>query len=278
MIRDSGFGIRDSNPESRIRSAPRRNHADEEALLIARVSALENADGDGIPRQMASTRKHAKRLGFERTMEIEHKGVTGTKPLQDRPGVRDAVAAGCKHIISEDVSRVARKMDAFVDARRWAHKSSVTVSVAGHDDLLATEDPTQKFNAYFKVTSSEFDRDMTAGRLRAARDAKRRTTSERTVENVPKVEGRKAWQALYRTLDSDLADLLARPFLKRVGVDGRVRTLGEISAYLKDKGVVTSGKHVAHSSDAKTRGERIDTKHLRKYMVALDAAAVALCE
>ena len=48
--------------------------AHDEALLIARVSALENADGDGIPRQMASTRKHATRYGFERTKEIEHKG------------------------------------------------------------------------------------------------------------------------------------------------------------------------------------------------------------
>ena len=162
------------------------------AVSYLRCSGLGQVDGDTWDRQLAAINKYAKAQGLQLVDEFRDAGVSGTKDLENRPGLAallDRVESnGVRIVLVENASRLARDlMVSEVILQQLADAGCKVIAADSGTDLNDdTDDPTRRLIRQVLGAVAEFDRRVTVLKLRAARDRKSRKIGRR-------VEGRKGF-------------------------------------------------------------------------------------
>jgi DNA invertase Pin-like site-specific DNA recombinase len=153
------------------------------------VSGKGQIEGDGFPRQRLAIQLCARRHGFELVDEFRDEGVSGTRELDDRPGlaaVLDRIENnGVKAVIVERADRLARDLmigEVILDKFR---RAGARVLTADGVDLTNDTNPTATMIRQILGSVAQFDKAMTVLKLRAARERLRRKGR--------RVEGRKPY-------------------------------------------------------------------------------------
>jgi DNA invertase Pin-like site-specific DNA recombinase len=208
-----------------------------EAVSYLRCSGLGQVDGDTWDRQSAAIAKYALQHGLEVVDEFRDAGVSGTKDMDNRPGLAallDRVeSTGVKVVLIENATRLARDlMVGEVILQQLTHAGCKVIAADSATDLTAaSDDPTRRLIRQVLGAVAEFDRRVTVMKLRAARD-RRRARGKRC-------EGRKP----FGTLPGEPETLSRIRELRRKPPLGRRRSLQQICDTLNKEGLPTrSGK------------------------------------
>ena len=173
---DAGSGVRNNG----------RGTDSEPALAVAylRVSGRGQVDGHGFERQRDTIREYADEHGIEIVDEFRDEGVSGKTMLSERPGLSRLfdrlIGNGVRLVLIERVDRLARDLVVGELMLQELRRAEIRV-VAAEDgtDLsggMDDESPTGKLVRRILGTIAEFERDLIVGKLRAARERKRRDT------------------------------------------------------------------------------------------------------
>lgn len=207
------------------------------AVSYLRCSGLGQVDGDTWHRQSAAITKYAKAKGLEVVEEFRDAGVSGTKDLDNRPGLAallDRVENnGVKVVLVENATRLARDlMVGEVILQQLTQAGCKVIAADSGTDLTAdSDDPTRRLIRQVLGAVAEFDRRVTVMKLRAARERKR-SRGERC-------EGRKP----FGTLPGEAETLARIRELRRKPPHGRRRSLQRVCDILNAEGRPTrSGK------------------------------------
>src|ERR1019366_9001763 len=149
------------------------------AIAYLRVSGLGQVDGDGLPRQAAAVTAYARHAGLTIVETYQDKGVSGTKDLEDRPGLAallDRIESnGVRVVLVENASRLARDLIVSETILGQPRERGVKVFDAEGIELTAADDdPTRRLIRQVLGAVAEFDRRVTVLKLRAARERVRR--------------------------------------------------------------------------------------------------------
>lgn len=154
-----------------------------EAVAYLRVSTPGQVDGDGLDRQRDAIAAHAAKASMTVVAEFEDAGISGTRPLGERPGLTALFAKimsnGVRVVLVEKADRLARDLVEGELLLREFRKADVrVVEIEGGHDLTAGDDenPTAKLIRQVLGAVSEFEKSALVAKLRAARDRKRRET------------------------------------------------------------------------------------------------------
>ena len=207
------------------------------AVSYLRCSGLGQVDGDTWERQLAAIAKYAKSHGLYVLDEFRDAGVSGTKDLDNRPGLAallDRVESnGVKIVLVENATRLARDlMVGEVILQQLTNAGCKVIAADSGTDLSAdSDDPTRRLIRQVLGAVAEFDRRVTVMKLRAARERKR-SRGERC-------EGRKPFGSM--TGEAETLDRIRD--LRRKPPKGRRRSLQQICVALNAEGRPTrSGK------------------------------------
>jgi len=159
------------------------------AVSYLRVSGKGQVGGHGFTRQRDTIRRYAKANGIELVAEFRDEGVTGTKELENRPGLAallDRVESnGVRLVLIERADRLAR--DLMIGEVILGQFRELGVQVIGADSgtelTVGDDDPTRKLIRQVLGAVAEFDKSVTVLKLRAAR--------ERIRQRTGRCEGRK---------------------------------------------------------------------------------------
>lgn len=227
------------------------------AVAYLRCSGLGQVDGDTWARQTAAITKYAKHSGLEVVDEFRDAGVSGTKDLDNRPGLAallDRVESnGVKIVLVENATRLARDlMVGEVILQQLTNAGCKVIAADSGTDLSAdSDDPTRRLIRQVLGAVAEFDRRVTVMKLRAARERKR-------LRGV-RCEGRKPFGTLLGEAET-LARIRA---LRRKPPAGRRPSLQQICDALNTEGLPTRtgrpwtkqslNRILRRHSDARTR-------------------------
>jgi DNA invertase Pin-like site-specific DNA recombinase len=146
------------------------------AVSYLRVSGRGQLRGDGFPRQRDAIARFAKANGYRTLEEFRDEGISGTRELDDRPGLAallDRVEHNhVKTVLVENASRLARDLMVQEVVLEQFRKAGVSVIAAdaGTDLTVADGDPTRKLIRQVLGAFAEFDKSITVLKLRAARE------------------------------------------------------------------------------------------------------------
>jgi DNA invertase Pin-like site-specific DNA recombinase len=206
----------------------------EKAIAYLRVSGLGQVDGDGLPRQAAAVGAYAKHAGLTIIETYQDRGVSGTKDLEDRPGLAallDRVESnGVRIVLVENASRLARDLIVSETILGQLRERGVKVFDAEGIELTAADDdPTRRLIRQVLGAVAEFDRRVTVLKLRAARERVRRRDG--------RCEGRKPFGAT--PAEEVVLDRILK--LRRHGnpMKGAHLSFQKIAATLNAEGVAT---------------------------------------
>src|SRR6516225_3147987 len=136
------------------------------AIAYLRTSSAANigSDKDSDKRQRAAIEAFAKRAGLEITEEFYDQDVSGTDPIESRPGfsaLLDRIESnGVRTVVVEDASRFARQLIVQEAGIIALIERGVRVLTSSGDDLTETSDP-------FKIAMrGHGGKDREAGRRR----------------------------------------------------------------------------------------------------------------
>jgi len=160
----------------------------EKAFAYLRVSGLGQLEGDGFPRQRAAIKAYSASKGFRIVREFEERGVTGKNDLENRPALKDLIAAlrsnGTRVVLIEKLDCLARDLmiqeSIIADLRKSGFK---LVSVMEPD--LCSDDPTRVLLRQMMGAFAQYERAMIVTKLRAAR--------QRAKASKGRCEGRKPY-------------------------------------------------------------------------------------
>jgi len=206
------------------------------AVAYMRCSGLGQADGDTWARQESAVRKYA--AAHDLTVAdadwFRDVGVSGTKDLDDRPGLAallDRVESnGVRVVLVENATRLARDlMVSEVILAQLRDAGCRVISCDSGTDLIdeSDDDPTRRLIRQVLGAVAEFDRRVTVLKLRAARDRIRRRGG--------RCEGRKPYGS--RPGESAVIDRIRELHRKPHGEPRR--SLQEIADILNADGVPT---------------------------------------
>lgn len=217
--------------------AKMKSNAPLKAVSYLRCSGLGQVDGDTWDRQTAVITKHAKHHGIEVVDEFRDAGVSGTKDLDNRPGLAallDRVESnGVKIVLVENATRLARDlMVGEVILQQLTNAGCKVIAADSGTDLTAdSDDPTRRLIRQVLGAVAEFDRRVTVMKLRAAR--------ERTRMRGQRCEGRKP----FGTMPGEAETLARIRELIRKPPRGKRRSLQQVCVALNAEGRPTrSGK------------------------------------
>jgi DNA invertase Pin-like site-specific DNA recombinase len=203
-----------------------------QALGYLRTSSAANvgADKDSEKRQRQAIDAYAKREGLEIVETFYDADVSGADPIESRPGfsaLLDRIEAnGVRIVIVEDASRFARLLVVQEAGILALIERGVRVLTASGEDLTETDDPYKVAMRQIAGVFAQLEKSRLVGKLKAARDRKRATGV--------KVEGRRSYAELNPELVAKAKKLYRYP------VNGKRRSLREISAELASQGYLTS--------------------------------------
>jgi DNA invertase Pin-like site-specific DNA recombinase len=193
-----------------------------------RTSSAANVgtDRDSDKRQRAAIAAFCKRSGFEIVDEFYDPAVSGTDPIETRPGfsaLLDRIESnGVRTVIVEDATRFARDLITQELGIVALVARGVTVLTAGGDDLTNTDDHFKVAMRQIAGAFAQLEKARLVAKLRAARERKRKEGH--------KVEGRKSL-AESRPEAVELA--------RKLSEERPRRSLREISAELALQGFST---------------------------------------
>jgi DNA invertase Pin-like site-specific DNA recombinase len=207
------------------------------AVSYLRCSGLGQVDGDTWERQTAAIAKYAKQHGLEVVDEFRDAGVSGTKDLDNRPGLAallDRVESnGAKIVLVENATRLARDlMVGEVILQQLTNAGCKVIAADSGTDLSAdSDDPTRRLIRQVLGAVAEFDRRVTVMKLRAARERKR--------GRGERCEGRKP----FGSMPGETETLARIRELRRKPPNGKRRSLQRVCDALNAEGRPTrSGK------------------------------------
>jgi len=193
-------------------------------------------DGDGLTRQRNAIADYAASAGLSLVEEFADEGVSGTKPLAERPGLSALLARvlgnGVRIVVVEKADRLARDLIEAELILRELGKVGVRVFEAEDgNDLTAGNDanPTAKLIRQVLGAVAEFEKSGLVAKMRAARD---RIRAER---------GRCEGPRPYGELPGESGGLERIKQLARKPRGKPRRSLAEIAAALNSEGVPTRG-------------------------------------
>lgn len=223
------------------------------AIAYLRTSSAANvgANKDSDKRQRAAIEAFATRAGLEITEEFYDQDVSGTDPIESRPGfsaLLDKIEAnGVRTVVVEDASRFARQLIVQEAGIIALIERGVRVLTSSGDDLTETSDPFKIAMRQIAGVFAQLEKARLVGKLKAARDRKRATGV--------KVEGRRSYAEIdARDHDGRMIALARR--LRRKSPKGGRLSLRTISAELAAAGFLSnSGKPYAPTAVARMLGE-----------------------
>jgi DNA invertase Pin-like site-specific DNA recombinase len=205
------------------------------AVSYLRCSGLGQVDGDTWDRQSTAITKYAKDHRLEVVDEFRDAGVSGTKDLDNRPGLAAlldrAESHGVKIVLIENATRLARDlMVGEVILQQLTNAGCRVIAADSGTDLSAdSDDPTRRLIRQVLGAVAEFDRRVTVIKLRAARERKR-------LRGV-RCEGRKPFGAFAGEAET----LIRIRELRRKSQYGRRRSLQQVCDVLNAEGRPTRG-------------------------------------
>ena len=204
------------------------------ALAYLRISGLGQADGDGLTRQAAAVADYAARAGLAIVETYQDSGVSGTRDLEDRPGLAALLdridSNGVRVVLVENASRLARDLIVSETILEQLRTRDVKVFDSEGVELTAADsDPTRILIRQVLGAVSEFDRRVTVLKLRAARERVRRRDG--------KCEGRK----FFGETPAEKVALARILQLRRHGapIKGTLLSFDKIAAILNTEKVAT---------------------------------------
>ena len=150
------------------------------AYYYGRVSGRGQIDGDGFTRQREAVSRYAQVHGIEVVADFRDEGVSGTKELADRDGLRALFEQldgdGVRLVLCERADRIARDLivGELILGQFRARGVTVIECEGGQDLTVADGDPTRKLLRQLLGAIAEFDKACICQKLRAARDRIRR--------------------------------------------------------------------------------------------------------
>lgn len=205
----------------------------QKAVSYLRCSGLGQVGGDTWDRQLAAIQKCARANRLELVDEFRDAGVSGTKDLENRPGLAallDRVESnGVRVVLVENATRLARDlMVSEVILQQLADAGCTVIAADSGTDLTAdTDDPTRRLIRQVLGAVAEFDRRVTVLKLRAARERIRRRGQ--------RCEGRKPFGS--RPTEQAAIDRIRDLHRKPVGRPRR--SLREMCDVLNSEGIQT---------------------------------------
>ena len=199
------------------------------AVSYLRVSGRGQVDGDGFDRQRDAIRRFAKAFGFELVDEFRDEGVSGSRELDDRPGLAallDRIESnGVSAVLVERADRLARDLMVSEIILNQLSRSGARVLTADGIDLTnADHDPTRTLIRQVLAAVAQFDKTVLVLKLRAARDRIRRRQG--------RCEGRKP----FGTRPGEAATLARVRELRRKPKKGERLSYAAIAARLNTEG------------------------------------------
>jgi len=187
-----------------------RQDSHTQAVSYLRVSGQGQVEGDGFPRQREAIAQFAKRHGFTLVDEFRDEGVSGTRELEDRPGlaaVLDRIEHnGVKVVSLERADRLARDLMVSEVVLDKFRRAGARVLTSEGTDLTNDANPTAVMVRQILASVAQFDKAMTVQKLAAARQRLRRKGQ--------RVEGRKPYG--HRPDESKLLERMRAMRLKPV--------------------------------------------------------------
>jgi len=165
-----------------------------EAVAYIRTSSAANvgSDKDSDKRQRLAIEGFAKRAGFALVDEFNDAAVSGTDPIEARPGfaaLLDRIEGnGVRTVIVEDASRFARELMTQELGLVVLINRGVKVYTVSGDELTDDSDPSRVMMRQIAGAFHQYEKARLVGKLKAARDRKRATGV--------KVEGRLSWSQM----------------------------------------------------------------------------------
>lgn len=208
------------------------------ALAYLRVSSKGQVDGDGFERQRTAISEAAAALELELVGEYRDEGVSGTLPVQERPGFAELVdriaSNGVRVVLVEKADRLARDLiESELGLRIMRELGVRVIEAEGGNDLTEGDgNPTAVLIRQVLGAVAEFEKSALVSKLRAAR--------KRVKARTGRCEGIKA----YGALEGEQEALKALRRLRRKNPKtGKRRTYAEVAAELELEGHSTrSGK------------------------------------
>jgi DNA invertase Pin-like site-specific DNA recombinase len=198
-------------------------------FAYCRVSGASQESGDGFQRQERSIRQYAKthRVQIVQTFRDQ---VSGTKDETERPEfermISEMLRDSVRCVIVEDLSRLAREFRIQESLLIFlAFKGIDLISARTEENVTQSiqADPMRKALVQIQGIFSELDKNLLIGKLRAAREAKRK--------QYGKCEGRKS----YKEKAPELLREIRRLRRKRKG--RRRMTYESVAASLNESGL-----------------------------------------
>jgi len=176
------------------------------ALAYLRTSSATSVGGDTDKRQRAAIEGFATANGVEIIGEYYDADVSGTDPVERRPGFRDMVARimgnGVRLILIEDASRFARDILVRETGLRMVRDLGVRVVTASGTDLTDNSNPEANFIRQVLCAASEAEKQRLVLKMRAARDRNATARGYRT-------DHRPAGAGAYKTVHDAIRELVA---------------------------------------------------------------------
>ena len=206
----------------------------QKAVAYLRVSGKAQVEGDGFPRQREVIAAFADKSDLEVVGEFCDEGVSGSKPLAERPGLSALLERilknGVRVVLVEKADRLARDLiEAGLILREMRRLDVQVIEAEAGNDLTAGSqgNPTAELIQQVLGAVAQFEKSALVAKLRAARD---RVRAER---------GRCEGPVPYGELPGE-ADGLSRLLLLARKPRGKPRrSLREIARILDEEGVPT---------------------------------------
>lgn len=150
------------------------------AFSYLRVSGKGQVDGDGFDRQRDAIQKRAKAGRFEVVAEFIDAGISGTKDMDERPGLSELFAAivgnGVRTVLVERADRLARDVMVGEILLSKFREEGVAVIEAESGIDLTLDDPDNATATLVRQILSvvaQFEKTSIVAKLRKARQRKR---------------------------------------------------------------------------------------------------------
>lgn len=216
-----------------------------EAVAYFRTSSATNIgeSKDSLPRQRAAVVAYAKANKVQIVAEFYDPAVSGDDPIETRPGFADMLAKiesnGARMVLVEAADRFARSVLAQELGVLVMTARGVRVVTSSGEDLTETDDPARVMIRQVGAAFAQYEKARLVGKLKAARDRKRKATG--------RCEGRKP-------VPSETIKLARKLARKR---RGNVLSLRKIAAGLASAGHKTYGaQSIKHMLSKAQRQER----------------------
>jgi DNA invertase Pin-like site-specific DNA recombinase len=210
------------------------------AVAYYRTSSSANVgqDKDSEARQQFACRNYAAHAGLEIVHEYYDAAVSGTDPVDSRPGfcemIQYMLGNGARIILVETANRFARDLMVQEIGCKMLKDKGITLIAVDSPESFVSDTPTAIMIRQILGSVAQFEKAMLVSKLRGARDRKRRTAG--------RCEGRKpasqATKMLANTLRAQGLTLrtIARELASAgyLAPSGRIYGPGSVAAMLSD--------------------------------------------